>query len=221
MWNRGLCDRRLHRLRGGTLYNVCTPIDAPTTLDGTCDGVDDDCDGQADEDYVGYPVRKRGLHRIGNEPMCGWGRCGPMHAWGACPHDATCDGVDDDCDGEVDEDYPEQPTTCGAGICLSGESSPAWVGVCKIPAFPGNPEELCDGLDNNCDGDIDEGYVGASVMCGFGPCEQEGVYVCNGESRYPIARPRPGICQRPSLRWSGQRLRWGDRRRLWGRRHPK
>ena len=31
--------------------------------------------------------------------------------------DATWDGVDEDCDGQVDEDYVSQPTTCGTGAC--------------------------------------------------------------------------------------------------------
>jgi hypothetical protein len=68
------------------------------------------------------------------------------------PEDTTCDGVDDDCDGKLDDDF--EPTTCGVGAC-EAES------VCEHDeetCVPGDPvPEVCDGIDNDCDGNVDNG----------------------------------------------------------------
>ncbi len=61
-----------------------------------------------------------------------------------------CDGVDNDCDGVIDEGYDEDNDgfkTCGdPNDCDDGDGT----------VYPG-AEELCDNIDNNCDGAIDEG----------------------------------------------------------------
>ncbi|MCP4122421.1 MAG: hypothetical protein GY751_11760, partial [Bacteroidetes bacterium] len=70
-----------------------------------------------------------------------------------------CDGVDNDCDGSVDEGFDgdgDGYTTCG-GDCNDGDDS----------TNPG-ATEICDGVDNDCDGQIDEGSV----------CNQPPVAVC-------------------------------------------
>ena len=68
----------------------------------------------------------------------------------------SCDGLDNDCDGEVDEDLARECSNgCGAGYeeCSAGK----FVG-CDAP----KPElEICgDGVDNDCDGVLDNGCGG-------------------------------------------------------------
>ena len=74
-----------------------------------------------------------------------------------------CDGKDNNCNGQIDEGFNVgQSCTVGVGECArTGQY------VCKADgtgtqcnATPGTPTaEICDGKDNNCNGQIDEGIV--------------------------------------------------------------
>ncbi len=96
-----------------------------------------------------------------------------------------CNAYDDDCDGELDEDFPElgQPCDVGEGEC---RASGIWVCgedgdiVCDVP--PGDPQpEQCDGLDNDCDGAIDEDWpdLGDECESGVGACHLTGIVICD------------------------------------------
>jgi len=78
------------------------------------------------------------------------------------PTAETCNAVDDDCDGEVDEDFPGLGLSCvtGLGACravgilaCSADGSSSYCAASLPPPQP----EICDGVDNDCDGSIDEG----------------------------------------------------------------
>ncbi len=79
--------------------------------------------------------------------------------------DSTCDGSDDDCDTLIDEDYVQVPTACGTGACASTGVTSCVGGAVQDSCTPGTPTtEVCDGVDNNCDGAADE-EPAASASC--------------------------------------------------------
>ena len=96
-----------------------------------------------------------------------------------------CNGRDDDGDGEIDEDFDlDSVCTVGVGICQqSGRSVCNGAGdgaECDVEPAPPETELCGNQLDDNCDGDIDEGFeVGESCTSGAGICQRAGRLVCN------------------------------------------
>ncbi|MCB9539066.1 MAG: hypothetical protein H6704_22790 [Myxococcales bacterium] len=170
----------------------------------TCDGVDQDCDGATDEGADGAPLRRTcyggadGTEGVG---LCAAGvEICEAGAFGACvggvsPRDETCDGVDEDCDGHVDEGpdgtaltaacYEGPGGTEGVGICRGGERAcvEGAFGPCEGQVRPAR--EICDGLDNDCNGAEDDGEAGpcacepgVELPCYTGPVGTAGEGVC-------------------------------------------
>ena len=90
--------------------------------------------------------------------------------------DEICDGQDNDCNGETDEGLGE--TTCGLGECEHTVANCVAGEVQLCDQLAGQVDEVCDGLDNNCDGDVDEGCGGLSCQALYAanPALPSGVY---------------------------------------------
>ncbi|MCC6747440.1 MAG: hypothetical protein IT371_07270 [Deltaproteobacteria bacterium] len=87
------------------------------------------------------------------------------------PPSETCNGQDDDCDSQVDEDFPLKGRPCdngrvgvcrrpGAYVC-KGDGTGV---TCNAPSVTGTAE-VCNGLDDDCDGSIDEEIPGGCTAC--------------------------------------------------------
>jgi hypothetical protein len=155
-----------------------------------CNGVDDNCDGRIDEGYpgVGEPCEVG----VGACLVAGTTVCTPDGEATECgavagePGDELCGTLEDeDCDGETDEGFFDLGTPCTEGV---GRCAATGVRICgptglttTCSAVPGQPtNELCNGQDDDCDGDVDEDFQ-INQPCD-GPDSDlcnEGVWACN------------------------------------------
>ncbi|HCF56735.1 MAG TPA: hypothetical protein DFS52_01900, partial [Myxococcales bacterium] len=86
------------------------------------------------------------------------------------PSPEVCDGRDNDCDNEVDENNPGGGVSCNTGqpgVCAAGTTR------CRNGELECNPNatptaEICNGKDDNCNGQADENNPGGGGSCNTG-----------------------------------------------------
>jgi len=168
----GFGDARCVDARGERLGTDCDDSDDrrfPGNLE-ICDiaGLDEDCDlntrGGLDADLDGVEDARccNPMRTTDTRPNCGLDCLDSARSVNPMGTE-TCNGIDDNCDGVVDE-----ICICNPGItrpCVAGGVCAAGVETCtnglvwSMCSIAAEPTDVCNGLDEDCDGRVDEGVA--------------------------------------------------------------
>ena len=164
---------------------ICPDIDCddtdPAVHPGAveiCNGIDDDCDSTTDEGYDGD----------GDGVATCMGDCDDNNAQVFPGNPEVCDGFDNDCNGTADEGYnlpgcivyyldqdADGYGQTGDYVCscdVDGNYSTEQPDDCDDADGAVNPgaTEVCNSIDDNCDGAVDEAWGDCVVADGVAGC---------------------------------------------------
>ena len=171
----------------GDACDTCTSPGIPET----CNGIDDNCDGTVDNGLTAPSASKQAGVCVGSVQVCmgagGWADPDYTAITGYEATEVSCDVADNDCDGSVDEPFSNLGQSCSAG---SGACADDGVYVCtadklgtECDATPGTgTAEVCNNIDDDCNGVVDDGIATTPTTCGTGACASAGTLACVGGS---------------------------------------
>ena len=191
----GVCFAGTTACSNGSVICVQNVVASPER----CDGLDNDCDGESDE---GNPEGMQDCS-TGKLGVCAAGvtycTASTLHCVQTeAASSEVCDGLDNDCNGQMDEGLPTRTWYRDADGDGYGNSG-SWVQNCRQPpgyvpnasdcndgnaAIRPGATEVCDGKDNDCDAQVDEG-----VKTTFYRDADADTYGVTGTTTQACARP--------------------------------
>ncbi len=164
-----------------------------------CNGIDDTCNGEVDEIF--YQLGEPCDGPDGDQCAQGTYVCAASGQGVECeepvgPIPELCNGMDDDCNGETDEGFETIGEPCSVdteGCTIEGlwACDPSGLtAFCEGTPVP-DGQELCNGVDDDCDGSTDEvfDFVGTLCLVGDGVCRVVGTQNCLDGSAACSATP--------------------------------
>jgi hypothetical protein len=196
----------------GTAYGACSGEVLPQA-ESCATSTDDNCDGSVNEGCACSPNSTASCY----DGAAGTQGVGVCHAgtqtcnaagtaYGPCtgevvPQAESClNGVDDNCDGQVNEGCictPNSTASCysgpagtqGVGACVAGTKTCNAAGTaysaCVGEVLP-QPESCLTAVDDNCDGQVNEGCIctpNSTASCYSGPAGTQGVGICQAGTK--------------------------------------
>ena len=184
----------------GTIASLCVAGQFTCSFKGVpgyeatetlCDGKDNDCDGTVD----GPGLAKAAKSPCGNVGVCaadaalceaGLWLCDYKKIAGYEAFEQSCDGKDNDCDGKTDESLDPAVNqckslgVCGFGATVACSAGKAACDYSHVLGYQESTETVCDGLDNDCDGNTDEQEAldAAKSGCAVGVCAGKAKATC-------------------------------------------
>jgi len=161
---RGICQEGERQCDAEGFWSPCVGAVLPATE--TCNNIDDNCNGKVDD----------GFERAGTKCVVGQGECRAEGTY-SCSADGTasvcsatakdpspeiCDGKDNDCNGKIDDGdiagTGDQCNTGQPGACSVGTKQCIAGGI-KCMATHVRSVEICNGIDDNCNGKVDDDCI--------------------------------------------------------------